>query len=392
MTKRKNVLLVPGWYDYHFHKGIAAYAQEHGWHLSETLAHERVIPWGWKGDGVLAWLAAGDDLADFVKSLNKPTVDFSMRRPHLPFARVLQDHAHAARLVAEHFLSLGFRNFRFYSEDSNWAHEERGRGFVKAIREAGHDCTWLKWSEAKEYRHGRDEWSSRRKWLLAQMKLAPHPVAVFAANDLMAVDVLEVCEQAGLRVPGQIAIVGAENYLLAVDAMRTPISSVDTNLEQQGYEGAALLDRLMRGERLPPEPIRIAATRVIVRKSSNTLAVTHPNVAQALRFISERFAQSIGVGEVANAAAMSRRGLHQAFREHLGWTPGAHIAFVRLEHAKRLLVETEEKVETIAEESGYQSATNFFIAFKKRTGMAPTAFRKSVAHGAHGRNRQRADT
>ena len=44
-----------------------------------------MIPWGWEGDGILAWLGAWDDLAEFVERENKPTVDFSFRRPHLHF-------------------------------------------------------------------------------------------------------------------------------------------------------------------------------------------------------------------------------------------------------------------------------------------------------------------
>ena len=126
------MLLVLGWYDHRLHQGIAKYAQERGWHLSANLAHERVIPWGWKGDGVLAWLGAGDDLVEFVESVRKPTVDFSQRRPHLPFARVLQDHAHAARLVADHFLARGFKHYLFYSDTDNWSYEERGREIGRA--------------------------------------------------------------------------------------------------------------------------------------------------------------------------------------------------------------------------------------------------------------------
>ena len=70
---------------------------------------------GWDGDGILAWLGAGDDLAEFVKRAKCPTVDFSFRRPYLAFPRVLEDHGHAAKLVAEHFLSRGFTNFMFYT-------------------------------------------------------------------------------------------------------------------------------------------------------------------------------------------------------------------------------------------------------------------------------------
>jgi LacI family transcriptional regulator len=111
--KSPRVMLVLGWYDYRLHCGIEKYAQEHGWHLSEDLAREKVIPWGWDGDGILAWLGAGDDLAEFVIKTKKPTVDFSFRRPELKFSRVLEDTTAAAQLSANHFLSRVFAIFCF---------------------------------------------------------------------------------------------------------------------------------------------------------------------------------------------------------------------------------------------------------------------------------------
>jgi LacI family transcriptional regulator len=76
---------------------------------------------------------------------------------------------------------------------------------------------------------------------------------------------------------------------------------------------------------------------VITRKSSDILAVEHKGVARALHFINERFAGSISVDDVARAAGMSRRGLHQAFCEHIGCTPGDKIRDVRLDSARRRL-------------------------------------------------------
>src|SRR5882762_6807732 len=61
---QRRVLLALGWYDYRLHRGIEKFAQEHGWYLSANLTREKVIPWGWEGDGILAWLGAGDDLAE----------------------------------------------------------------------------------------------------------------------------------------------------------------------------------------------------------------------------------------------------------------------------------------------------------------------------------------
>ena len=83
--RQKRVLLALGWYDYRLHCGIAKFAQDHGWHLCADVTKEKVIPWGWEGDGILAWLGVGDDLAEFVAHVRKLTVDFSYRRPHLPF-------------------------------------------------------------------------------------------------------------------------------------------------------------------------------------------------------------------------------------------------------------------------------------------------------------------
>ncbi|MCX8091934.1 MAG: DNA-binding transcriptional regulator [Verrucomicrobiae bacterium] len=379
MRKRqKRVLLALGWYDYRLHRGIEKYAQEHGWYLYANLAREKVIPWGWEGDGILAWLGAGDDLAEFVVQARKPTVDFSYRRKHLNFPRVLEDHAHAASLVAEHFLARGFRNFMFYSDTENWSYEERGQGFVEALKKAGHTCTWLRWYQSPAYRTDRGQWKRKREWLTSHMKRAPKPLALFAANDDQAIDVLDCCESAGIAVPEEVAIVGAENYLLAPDAMHTPISSVDTNLETLGYRGAALLDDLMNGKPPPKEPIRVPAAGLVTRKSSDLLAVNHKGVARALRFIWEHSHEPISVKDLVTVAAMSRRGLHKAFLEHLGRTPGQELQRVRIDHAKRLLAESSHKLEVLAEMCGYQSANSFCVAFKRATGMSPKQYRDAI--------------
>ena len=382
MKKQKNVLVALGWYDHRLLQGIATYATQHRWHLAaHSIIHEKVIPWGWQGDGVLAWLAAGDDLADFVVSVKRPTVDFSMRRPHLPFAHVVQDHAQTGRLVAEDFLARGFSNFLFYSDLDNWSQEQRGDGFVKVLKEAGRACPWLRWHKAKENKHGRGEWAQRREWLLAQLQRAPKPIAIFVANGTLAVEVQELCDQAGIAVPGEIAIVGIEDYLLSVGGAHRSISGVDTNLEEQGYQGAAVLDRMMRGGRVPPKPVRIAPAHIVTRKSSDILAVRHPGIARALHFIAENFADAISVGSVAKAAGMSMRGLHQAFGEHVDCTPGDKIRSVRLDFAKKLLAATGEKIESVALQSGYANINTFFIAFRKAEGTTPAAFRKIARRG-----------
>lgn len=364
-----------GWYDYRLHRGIERYAQEHSWFLSANLAREQVIPWGWEGDGILAWLGAWDELAEFVEQQNKPTVDFSCRRPHLNFPRVLEDHAHAAHLVADHFLARGFAHFAFYSDAANWSHDERAQAFVDEVSRAGHHCHWLKWHASVAFRGDRDQWKRKLAWLSSQLKKLPKPLAVFAANDQNALDLLQAAETAGLAVPGEVAIVGAENYLLAPDAMQTPISSVDTNLELLGYRGAELLDRLMQGQPAPKEPIRVPAAGLVARKSSDLLAVSHSGVARSLRFIWEHCHEPISVKDLLGVAAMSRRGLHNAFLEHVGRTPGEELHRVRIERGKELLRESSHKIEILAGMCGYRSPNSFCVAFRRATGLSPKQFR-----------------
>jgi LacI family transcriptional regulator len=377
IRRHKRVLLALGWYDYRLHRGIARYAEEHGWHLCPDTTKEKVIPWGWEGDGILAWLGAGDDLAEFVVKAKKPTVDFSYRRSQLQFPRVLADHEAAAKLSAEHFLARGLSNYLMYSDANNWAFEENGRAFVKAVAHTGRTCKWLRWHKSHKFARGRDQWRLKRRWLAEELKQAPKPLAVFATTDDHAVEVLEACEDLGLTVPDQVSIVGVDNSLLAVDSMHTPISSVDTNLELVGYRGAELLDELMRGRKPPAKPIRIPPTGLIVRKSSDLIAVNHAGVAKSLRFMMEHCHEAIGVDDMARAAGMSRRALHQAFRKELGRAPGAELHRTRIELARKLLRKSDQKLETIAEMCGYQSSNSLWVAFKKATGMTPSHFRQS---------------
>ena len=377
--RHRRVLIALGWYDYRLHRGIEKYAQEHGWQLSSNFAREKVIPWGWEGDGILAWLGAGDDLAEFVEEAGKPTVDFSFRRPQLSFPRVLEDHAHAANLAAEHFLARGFRQFLFYSAADNWSYEERGNAFVRAIQEAGHDCEWLRWHTSSAYRADREQWRRKQGWLAVQLQRMAQPLGVFAANDDHALEVLDACEECGIAVPESVAIVGAENYLLAPDACPIPLSSVDTNLQALGYRGAQLLDELMNGKPAPTEPIRMPAAGLVLRRSSDLLAVNHKGVAKSLRYIWEHCHEPISVKDLVGVACMSRRGLHKAFSETLGRTPGQELQRMRLERAKQLLTETDQKIEVLAGMCGFRSANTFCVAFKQATGMSPRKFRETYA-------------
>ena len=108
--------------------------------------------------------------------------------------------------------------------------------------------------------------------------------------------------------------------------------------------------------------------------------MNHKGVANSLRFIWEHCHEPISVKDLVSVAAMSRSGLHKAFLENLGRTPGQELQRMRIERAKRLLSETDQKVEIVAGMCGFQSANSFFVAFKQATGVSPKQFRIASFH------------
>ena len=357
---------------------------EQKWDLSKQLVRTRGLPWGWQGDGLLIWAGAGDDLTEFALKSKMPAVDLGSQGNTLKIPRVMEDHSHAARLTGEHFLARKFVNFIYYSHRDCREFEQRGHYFSRFVQQSGHDYIWLRWHHSATAKTFPDSWKRRRQWLARQLRLSQQPLAVFAADDQHAVEVLDACEFAGLIVPDQVAIVGAGNALLAPEALSVPISSVDTDLEAVGYRGAGLLDQLINGEPAPEAPVLVPAAGLVTRRSSEIRMVDHPGVDDCLRFIKSRMGQPVDLADLQKVSSLSRNDLYQAFWNHLGQTPMQQVTQHRIEHGKKLLVTSNISIREIAVRCGYQSPRSFFAAFKRQTGMPPNQYRQKSRSEANG--------
>jgi AraC family transcriptional regulator of adaptative response / methylphosphotriester-DNA alkyltransferase methyltransferase len=65
------------------------------------------------------------------------------------------------------------------------------------------------------------------------------------------------------------------------------------------------------------------------------------------------------------------------FKRHYGMTPIQYLGQVRLEHAKQLLINSDEQVAFIAYDVGFDSLAAFYRNFKKHIGISPSAYRKA---------------
>lgn len=370
---RKRVLLALGWYDYEVNRGVAAFAREANWILNDMAGHTRGIPLHWRCDGILASLPRAPD-PDQARLLKRgvPVVDLRIEYPH-PLPRVVLDNEAIGRLAAEHFLSRGFSDLGYYQAYAGQVELERMAGFRNAVEGAGKTFHHINMAKAPgPCRRG----DKRLDYLAGLIKALPKPIGVMGQYDGSASEFVMACERAGVPVPEHVAVMGADNDPITSELGIIPLTSVDTDRYRHGYEAAALLDRLMKGERRTPVVIRIPPKHVVMRRSSSILAVKNLHVSRALAFIWDRFRDPIQVRDVVHSTGISRRSLFALFRQHIGRTVMDEITRLRITHAKLLLKQSDEKTYAIARNCGYHDARHLNKNFQRLVGMTPTEFRE----------------
>jgi LacI family transcriptional regulator, galactose operon repressor len=368
-----------------FYHGAARYAAEHDWHVVADMIYDATIPVGWKGDGILSFVGHWEELAKFVVSAHIPVVEISSVRKDLGIPCVMEDNEAIGRLGAEHLLERNLKTFVWAPFWDDTVNEERFQGFANAIRSAGFDCVRLlpvnTRRSARSSRHMNR--TLRRRWVIHTIRSLRFPLGIFCYNDCVAADIVDACIESGIRIPDEVAVLGVDNDPVICDCVQVPLSSVRHDLEGMAYEAAALLDHLMNGGSPPDVPKRIAPKGVAARKSTEVLAVDHPDVAGALGYIQENFPRgNLSVDDVVAHGRVPRRSLERAFRDELQRTILHEILRVRVNHAQKLLETTPDSVTDIAIRSGFASLNHFYRVFRARTGLTPRAFRlaRQLAH------------
>ena len=109
---------------------------------------------------------------------------------------------------------------------------------------------------------GPESWEQHQRSLADWLEELPKPIGVMATNDLLGQQLLEACQRLRIRVPEEVAVIGADDDEPICRIASPPLSSVIINDQQRGYEAAALLERMMAGQSPPSEPIYIEPVRV----------------------------------------------------------------------------------------------------------------------------------
>jgi AraC-like DNA-binding protein len=104
-----------------------------------------------------------------------------------------------------------------------------------------------------------------------------------------------------------------------------------------------------------------------------------PAIGRVLSMMHERPAHPWQLSELAEHAAVSRAVLAERFAHLVGCPPMQYLALWRMQVAARLLADGDVKVAAVGHEVGYESEAAFSRAFKKATGIPPSAWRRHHA-------------
>lgn len=288
---------------------------------------------------------------------------------------VSNDQAETAKAAARELLSTGYTNFAFIHvpERTNWS-DLRERGFSEALALNGKKCAIFAPPPAKA---DSVRWMSGLRKFISSL---PRPCAVFAANDKTAERVIAAAALEKMHAPGDIAIVGVDNFGPICESSSPPLSSVEPDFRRGGSLAALMLIGSVmskhgwRGSRTQ----KFGPLRVVCRASSRVLNASDRHVSAALDLVRERACTGLSAAEVAATFPCSRRMADIRFRRATGHSILDEIHAVQLERAQQLARNPNLPLKAISDFCGFANPNSLRKFFRKATGMTLSAWRANM--------------
>jgi LacI family transcriptional regulator len=366
--------------------GVARYIRENGpWtvYIEQRSLQDPTPPWleNWDGDGII-WSETGGSVlkARLGRKLGIPIVDLDDQKSRPGRPQVGSNHEAIGALAAEHLLDRGFTHFAFFGYPGFVWSNQCFHGFGATIRAAGFRCQKYHRASRVSWGHQLPSWEAEMNRVSRWIAALPKPLGLMACNDFRGVQALDACRRAGVAVPEEVAVIGADNEVLACELAYPPLSSVVPDCRAIGFEAASLLDRMMKGEPSPQDSLKIPPLGIVTRRSTDIVAIEDPCVAEAMRFIREHSGEGIGVEDVLQHVSVSRSWLQRRFRATLGRSIHEVIASERVRRVKQLLIATELSLESIARRCGFTYPAYMSTVFHEATGHSPARYRRLHAH------------
>ena len=178
---------------------------------------------------------------------------------------VASDNLNGAIAATEHLIGLGHRRIGFLAGRPDLESARlREQGYRQALAAAG-----IEFDPGLVLVGGYIAESAERP-ARQLIEMDPPPTAIFAANDLSAIETVEVAHSLGLRVPDDLSVVGFDN--VPESALNDPpLTTIDQSIQQMGFEAVRLLIAAIDDPSGPAVHVTLP-TELVVRQSTRALA------------------------------------------------------------------------------------------------------------------------
>ena len=212
--------------------------------LSSDPLHIMANIMGHRVDGAIILNSAiGPDQEKILKNQQIPTVYIDRILVGDKSSSVVFDSRNGGEQAAKFLLELGHKRFMYIEgEEDNYDNQERRSGFFGALKRAGIvvDDDYIlpgKFERLAAY-------NSVTQFVDSGKEL---PDAIFAANDLSAIGVLEALRDSGIKVPEQVSVMGCDDIELT-RVVSPSVTTIRTFFEKQGIIAVEQLVRMIGGE------------------------------------------------------------------------------------------------------------------------------------------------
>jgi LacI family transcriptional regulator len=180
-------------------------------------------------------------------------------------ATVDSDNLNGAITATEHLIGLGHRRIGFLAGRPDLESAQlRELGYRRALEDAGIVF------EPELVRIGGYQPETARQGARELLLHTPRPTAIFAANDVSAIETIAVARSLGLTVPDDLSVVGFDNVPESA-LCEPPLTTVEQAIQQMGFEAVQLLLALIEDPNAEPAQV-VLPTRLVERSSCRPVA------------------------------------------------------------------------------------------------------------------------
>lgn len=161
------------------------------------------------------------------------------------------------------------------------------------------------------------------------------------------------------------ALIG--NAATAITARAEWISGMSALLDQWGtVDGLALLRLHVRFQEL--------AVLLLEQRERSSKFGAEREVEETIHYLHRAYANDIRIEKLAEQTTLNRWQYNDIFKRLTGQTPLQYLTELRIDRAKQLLLDSDQRLKDIAEQTGFRDEYYFSRRFKQSVGVSPTQF------------------